>query len=167
MPDRPCSGPPATVLVRPVALADRALFWAFALGCGLGLGLATQRLLRSAPAPDATAWVDRYGTLRPHVSGLDRAYFVHDFPADRFQHRLYRAQFELAPCVLDSRPTAANVPPQDLVERPLILDFHLADRLEAALALLEAAAAARGLELVVTRLPGTLAAVRARTAGQP
>ncbi len=150
--------------MRLTALADRALFWAFAAAWGLGLALAFGRLPPLEPRAENPAWVERYGSLRPLVVGADRAYFVHDF-ARPVPHRFHRAQFELAPCALEARSSVASVPVVELLERPLILDFHLADRWAEALGHLERAAARRRLELVVTKLPGTLAAtVRVRAA---
>ncbi len=156
------SAPQPPAIVRPAALPDRALFWAFAVGWGLSLALAVRRLPPEEGAAGRTGWVERYRSVRPLVAGFDRAHFVHDFAADMARHRLHRAQLELAPCVLQTRPTVVGLPLRRLLREPLILDFHVADGLEQAIARLETLAARRGVELEVSRFPGSLAVVRVR-----
>jgi hypothetical protein len=138
---------------------------ALAGACGLGLALGLWQSAHDVPwhfepGPSHTAWVERYGALRPLLAGVGTAQFVHDFGADAARHRLYRAQFEVAPCVLIDRPDVGRVPIASLHTKPLILDFHTGASLESALETLRAAARDAGSTLEIQRLPGQLALVR-------
>ncbi len=137
------------------------------MACGLGLATGVWHTARAVPwgfrpGPGHTAWVERYRALRPLLGDATTAQFVHDFGPDTARHRLFRAQFELAPCVLADRPEVRRVAVESLRTKPLILDFHTRPGLESALATLESAASAAGLVLEIERRPGTLAVVRAR-----
>ncbi len=137
------------------------------MACGLGLAAGLWQAARAVPwdfrpGPAHTAWVERYRALRPLLGDATAAHFLHDFGPDPARHRLFRAQFELAPCVLVDRSDLRRVAVESLRATPLILDFHDRSALESALATLEAAARDADMVLDVERRPGTLAVVRAR-----
>jgi hypothetical protein len=79
-------------------------------------------------------------------------------------HRLFRAQFVLAPSVIEERPTVDTVQIGQLTQRPLILDYLRPQALSRTLSRLHRDAASRGLELEVDRPFRQLAVVRARRA---
>jgi hypothetical protein len=156
---------PAASPLRSPTLLRRALVGACALGLAVGLWQAAAAVPWSvAGGASRLAWVERYASLRPFLTDVDSAQFLHDYPPGTARHRLYRAQFELAPCVLVDRPELAKVSIASLRTSPLILDFHTAAALDGALMTLTAAAERQGWSLEVERLPGALAIVRARRA---
>jgi hypothetical protein len=111
-------------------------------------------------AGEVAPWSSRYRALKPLLADAERAFFVHDHGVGQARHLLFRAQFEVAPCVLEERPSVGRVPVPWLRTRPLILDFHEEAALAAALAALRETALERGLALEIERLPGRLAVVR-------
>ncbi len=146
----------------PRTLNRRALAVASGVGCVLGLGLAAAGLPWGFEArPSHVAWVERYGSVAPFLGEAETAYFVHDLEPGGARHLFFRAQFALAPCVLQDRARVADIEGSALRTRPVILDFHGKGRLRAAVETLQAAAAREGLTLAVERLPGHLAVVRA------
>lgn len=142
--------------------AHPVLGLACALAWGTGVWLTAGRVpWRVEGAGEVAPWSLRYRALKPLLADAERAFFVHDRGAGQARHLLFRAQFEVAPCVLEERPHVGRVPVPWLRTRPLILDFHDEPALAAALVTLRETALERGLALEVERLPGRLALVRA------
>jgi hypothetical protein len=112
------------------------------------------------PTPNPQ-WEARYESLLPLVAGEPRVLFLQQ-ENDAGVHRLFRAQFVLAPAVIEERATLDKVQIRQLLLRPLILDFREPGALKAALASLRATAERERLELAVERPLPQLAVVRAR-----
>jgi hypothetical protein len=114
------------------------------------------------PTDPAPLWSARYEAIAPQVADWKRMYFVPEDPGEGY--RLFRAQFVLAPLVLD-RTTLDDVPVDRLATRPLLLDYQSPKALRLALRRLERRAAAAGVGLD-TETVGKMTLVRGRRRGR-
>lgn len=140
----------------------RSLFALAWLACAVGLWQGRDRLPWQARgdgiAPD---WAARYAVLLPELTGETQVMLLHGCGPDRCRHRAYRAQFVLAPTVVQERSTVEVVKMHHLRQRPLILDFQNRGAMQRALRSLRQEARARDLELEVRAFPRHVALVRA------
>lgn len=111
------------------------------------------------PHPGHPGWEARYAALVPLLAGEPRVAMLRE-EGDAGVHRLFRAQFVLAPSVIEPRSRLDDVVLRQLHWRPLILDFRSASALEGTLREIESRGAAIGMEIAVERRAGQIAVVR-------
>lgn len=144
--------PPSGILLRAVCVAAI---------CGSLAGL-SRLPYDFEPGRHHPGWIRRYEVLTEPLRGERAALLVSDDQGGTPKYKAFRAQFTLAPVVIQYRDRLATVDLAHVLGTPLVIDASSPASADEMVAELERRARRDGVELIVRRLPFNLVVVRAR-----